>query len=91
MRRVAQRGSKPEMVVRRALHASGKRFRLHRRGLPGSPDIVFPARRAVVFVHGCFWHKHLNHPGRWSRTFGLKYPLHIHAQVDGALGQGKRR
>jgi DNA mismatch endonuclease, patch repair protein len=58
MRRVAQRGSKPEMVVRRALQAAGYRFRLHRKDLPGSPDIVFPARRAAVFVHGCFWHRH---------------------------------
>jgi DNA mismatch endonuclease, patch repair protein len=62
MRRVAQRGSKPEMIVRRALHAAGHRFRLHRRELPGSPDIVFPARRAIVFVHGCFWHRHPDCP-----------------------------
>jgi DNA mismatch endonuclease, patch repair protein len=58
MRRVEQRGSKPEMIVRRALQAAGYRFRLHRKDMPGSPDIVFPARRAVVFVHGCFWHRH---------------------------------
>jgi DNA mismatch endonuclease, patch repair protein len=58
MRRVAQRGSKPEMIVRGALQAAGYRFRLHRKDLPGSPDIVFPTRRAAVFVHGCFWHRH---------------------------------
>ena len=58
MSRVAQKGSKPEMIVRRALHAAGFRFRLHRGDLPGSPDIVLPAHRAVVFVHGCFWHRH---------------------------------
>lgn len=58
MSSIAQQGSKPEMRVRRALHAAGLRFRLHRRGLPGTPDIVFPSRRAVVFVHGCFWHRH---------------------------------
>jgi DNA mismatch endonuclease (patch repair protein) len=48
----------PEMIVRRMLHAAGYRFRLHRRELPGKPDIVLPGRRAVVFVHGCFWHQH---------------------------------
>lgn len=58
MGRVAQRNSKPEMIVRRALHAAGYRYRLHGKALPGSPDIVFPGRRAVVFVHGCFWHRH---------------------------------
>ena len=50
------------MIVRQALHAAGYRFRLHRRDLPGSPDIVFPARRAIVFVHGCFWHRHPDCP-----------------------------
>jgi DNA mismatch endonuclease (patch repair protein) len=58
MRRVRQRGTKPELVVRRALHGMGFRFRLHRRDLPGRPDIVLPRRRAVIFVHGCFWHRH---------------------------------
>ena len=46
------------MIVRRALHALGFRFRLHRRDLPGSPDIVLPRHRSVIFVHGCFWHRH---------------------------------
>tara|TARA_R110000868_G_scaffold369706_1_gene633143 strand:- start:98 stop:442 length:345 start_codon:yes stop_codon:yes gene_type:complete len=46
------------MVVRKLLHAAGYRFRLHRKDLPGSPDLVFPGRRKVVFVHGCFWHGH---------------------------------
>jgi DNA mismatch endonuclease (patch repair protein) len=58
MRRVSTKGSKPEMRVRRALHALGFRFRLHRRDLPGSPDIVLPRHRSVIFVHGCFWHRH---------------------------------
>jgi DNA mismatch endonuclease (patch repair protein) len=48
----------PELAVRRMLHAMGYRFRLHRRDLPGSPDIVMPARHTAVFVHGCFWHQH---------------------------------
>lgn len=48
----------PEVAVRRAAHALGFRFRLHVKGLPGKPDLVFPRLRAVVFVHGCFWHQH---------------------------------
>jgi DNA mismatch endonuclease, patch repair protein len=52
------RDTKPEMIVRRHLHAAGLRFRLHDRRLPGRPDLVFPRHRAVVFVHGCFWHQH---------------------------------
>lgn len=50
--------TKPEMRVRRALHAAGLRYRLHAKGLPGRPDMIFPSRRVVVFVHGCFWHRH---------------------------------
>lgn len=52
------RDTKPEMRVRKVLHAAGLRYRLYDRGLPGSPDLVFPSRRIVLFVHGCFWHRH---------------------------------
>ena len=58
MGRIRGRDTTPELAVRRALHALGYRFRTHVRGLPGRPDIVFPKRRAAVFVHGCFWHRH---------------------------------
>lgn len=58
MRAVRGRDTRPEMVVRRLAHSLGYRYRLHRRDLPGVPDLVFPARRAVIFVHGCFWHQH---------------------------------
>lgn len=58
MARIVGKGTKPEMAVRRAAHALGYRFRLHRRDLPGSPDLVFPSRRLALFVHGCFWHRH---------------------------------
>ena len=58
MRAVKRAHTKPEIIVRKALHALGLRFRLHRRDLPGSPDIVLPRFRTVVFVHGCFWHRH---------------------------------
>lgn len=58
MRRVHQKDTKPELIVRSALHALGCRFRVHRRDLPGSPDIVLPRYRLCIFVHGCFWHRH---------------------------------
>ena len=58
MRQVKSRNTKPEMVVRRALWRLGGRYRLHRRELPGSPDIVMPGRKLAIFVHGCFWHGH---------------------------------
>ncbi|HXF51321.1 MAG TPA: very short patch repair endonuclease [Dehalococcoidia bacterium] len=58
MRSVPRRDTTPERALRSALHAAGLRFRLHRGSLPGSPDIVFPAAKLVVFVHGCFWHRH---------------------------------
>ena len=58
MSRIRGANTKPELAVRRALHAHGYRFRLHGRGLPGRPDLVFRRRRVVVFVHGCFWHRH---------------------------------
>ncbi len=58
MRAIRSRDTRPELRVRSLLHRLGYRFRLHRRDLPGSPDIVLPGRRAVVFVHGCFWHGH---------------------------------
>lgn len=58
MRRVRQKDTAPEIAVRKTLHNVGFRFRLHRRDLPGSPDIVLPRHRKVIFVHGCFWHGH---------------------------------
>ena len=58
MARIQATNTKPEMAVRRAAHALGYRFRLYRRDLPGCPDVVFPSRRKVILVHGCFWHRH---------------------------------
>ena len=58
MRKVRSKDTKPELKVRRALHRMGLRFRLHRKDLPGSPDIVFPRHRVALFVNGCFWHGH---------------------------------
>lgn len=58
MSRIRSKDTKPEMIVRRLLHRMGYRYVLHDKRLPGTPDIVFPARRKVIFVHGCFWHGH---------------------------------
>ena len=58
MSRIRGRDTRPEMIIRRGLHALGFRYRLHVRQLPGSPDLVFRRHRAVILVHGCFWHRH---------------------------------
>ena len=58
MSRIKSGDTKPELAVRKALHAHGLRFRLHRKDLPGTPDIVLPKHSTVIFVHGCFWHRH---------------------------------
>lgn len=58
MSRIKGRNTTPELKVRSALHRAGFRFRLHRKDLPGTPDIVLPRFRTVIFVHGCFWHRH---------------------------------
>ena len=58
MRAVKGQDTAPEMTVRRLVYGMGYRYRLHRKDLPGKPDLVFPSRRKVVFVHGCFWHGH---------------------------------
>jgi DNA mismatch endonuclease, patch repair protein len=65
---IRSKDTKPEMVIRRGLHARGFRFRLHDRSLPGCPDMVFPKWKAVIFVHGCFWHGHDCHLFRWPKT-----------------------
>ena len=62
MARIGSKNTLPELVLRRALHARGLRYRLHHRGLPGTPDLVFRRFRAVCFVHGCFWHRHAGCP-----------------------------
>jgi len=58
MSRIRCKDTKPEIAVRKMLHAAGFRFRLHVKGLPGKPDIVLPKWKTVIFVHGCFWHRH---------------------------------
>lgn len=68
MSRVRSKDTTPEMVVRRLAHSLGYRFRLHRKDLAGTPDLVFPSRGKVVFVHGCFWHGHDDPNCKRART-----------------------
>ena len=69
MSRIRSVDSKPELILRRQLHAAGYRYRLHVSNLPGRPDIVLPKRRKIIFVHGCFWHQHTGCPdGRTPRS-----------------------
>lgn len=68
MSRIRSQDTKPELIVRRHLHALGFRYRLHVRDLPGKPDLVLPKYRAVVFVEGCFWHGHSCQKGRVPGT-----------------------
>jgi DNA mismatch endonuclease (patch repair protein) len=73
MAKVKSKNTVPEMTVRSLLHRLGYRFRLHRADLPGTPDIVLPRRRAVVFVHGCFWHQHAGCKRATLPTSNLEY------------------
>lgn len=68
MSRIKGKDTKPELLVRKWLWSQGYRYRLHRKDLPGNPDIVFQRQRKAVFVHGCFWHKHDCRYFRWPRT-----------------------
>lgn len=62
------KNTRPEIFVRQGLHRKGYRFRLHKAGLPGKPDLVFPARHAIIMVHGCFWHWHDCHLFKWPSS-----------------------
>ena len=68
MSRIRSKDTLHEVKIRKALHAGGFRYRLHRRDLPGKPDITLPRYRATIFVHGCFWHGHDCHLFRWPTT-----------------------
>jgi DNA mismatch endonuclease (patch repair protein) len=78
MAAVHSKDTSPEMAVRKIVHGLGYRYQLHVRTLPGCPDLVFPVRRKIIFVHGCFWHRHRNcryatspktHPEFWEAKF----------------------
>jgi DNA mismatch endonuclease, patch repair protein len=82
MSRIRGRDTKPEWIVRRGLHARGLRFRLHQKDLPGKPDLVFPKHRAVIFVHGCFWHGHGCHLSKMPSTRPDFWAAKIEANQD---------
>jgi DNA mismatch endonuclease (patch repair protein) len=82
MASIRGKDTKPELLVRRGLHKFGARFRLHRRDLPGKPDLVFPRYRVVLFVHGCFWHRHAGcklayRPATNEKFWAEKFQLNI--------------
>ncbi|MEE1656755.1 very short patch repair endonuclease [Microvirga sp. CF3062] len=89
MAKIDGKNTKPELHVRKMLHSLGYRYRLHVRGLPGRPDIVFPARRKVVFVHGCFWHRHEGcrysyHPKSRPEFWGAKFARNVQRDSETA-------
>jgi len=84
MSRVRGRNTKPEMLVRSMIHRLGYRFRVHRSDLPAAPDIVFPSRKKVIFVHGCFWHGH-------SCTRGARTPKANRDYWEAKISRNKNR
>jgi len=70
---IRSKDTKPEMLVRRLVHRMGYRFRLHKKDLPGRPDLVFPSRRSVILVNGCFWHGHDCRKGRRRPKSNVEY------------------
>ncbi len=84
MRQVKGRNTTPELTVRRALTKLGARFRLHRKDLPGAPDIVLPGRQLAIFVHGCFWHGH-------DCARGARQPKQNAAYWLGKIGRNRER
>lgn len=84
MRRVKARDTQIELRVRRALHQAGYRFRLHRRGLPGCPDVVLPRYKLAVWIHGCFWHGHTCAKGRTRPKTNAEF---WHAKLDGNVAR----
>lgn len=87
MRKVGQKNTRPEILVRQVLHAMGHRFRLHRKDLPGVPDIVLPRLQTVVFVHGCFWHQHPGCPRARRPKTRVAY---WNAKLDGNIKRDRR-
>lgn len=81
MRAIRNRNTKPEILIRKALHAEGFRFRLNVRALPGSPDIVLPKHKALIFVHGCFWHGHQCHLFKLPQTRPEFWRLKLESNV----------
>ncbi len=88
MRAIKSKNTRPEMIVRRLVHAMGYRYRLHRRDLPGTPDLVFVGRKKIIFVNGCFWHGHAackggripkSNKSYWSSKINRNRERHVRA------------
>ena len=90
MASIRSRDTAPEMAVRKLAHALGYRFRLHRKDLPGKPDLVFPGRKAIIFVHGCFWHQHPDPQCKDGRRPKSR-PGYWGPKLDGNLTRDARR
>jgi DNA mismatch endonuclease, patch repair protein len=82
MGRVGPKNTTPEMAVRKAVHRLGYRFRLHRKDLPGQPDLVFPRLRKAIFVHGCFWHRHDCKKATFPKSNVEYWSKKFHENVD---------
>ncbi|MCK4708642.1 MAG: DNA mismatch endonuclease Vsr [Gammaproteobacteria bacterium] len=85
MAAIKSKDTKPELIIRKALFAQGFRYKLHDKKLPGKPDLVFPKYHAIIFIHGCFWHRHNNcHLFKWpkSRTDFWKKKINRNVEVD---------
>ena len=82
MSRIRGKETKPEMLMRYGLHGRGLRYRLHRVSIPGKPDMVFPRYRAVVFVHGCFWHGHGCSLFKWPKTRAAFWKSKINRNME---------
>lgn len=84
---IRSRDTKPELLVRKGLHKRGFRYKLHDKSLPGKPDIVLPKYHCVIFIHGCFWHKHQCHLFKWpsSRTEFWRSKIENNKQYDLAV------
>ena len=98
MQAVKSKNTTPELIVRRLLHSRGYRYRLHNNDLPGCPDLVFPVRRKIIFVHGCFWHGHNCKRGArvpttnrsyWTKKISLNKSRDLRARKNLAMGGWK--
>jgi DNA mismatch endonuclease, patch repair protein len=87
MSRIRGKDTKPELIVRSIVHQMGCRFRLHRKDLPGTPDLVLPGRSKVIFVHGCFWHMHRC---RYGRVKPMTNAAFWQAKREGTVDRDRR-
>ncbi len=87
MSRISGKDTKPEMLVRSLLHRMGFRFRLHTKDLPGKPDITLPKHKKVIFIHGCFWHGHIDCPRSKRPSTNVKF---WNEKIDGNIKRDKK-